>query len=151
MTAAAESFRARLGRNGPQVCLVHGDLVLAEPAGVRAAEALAAGHGLGKDHVEVHRRPSSLAPILQDLRTYSLFGGAKVLLVVDTAVFADRNAAAGLIDEAAEALPFSSPSSSPSLGARERQAASRLVQALHLFDTDVLLDLPAWVFEGDRR
>lgn len=156
MSGAVDSFLARLGRSGPQVCVVHGDLVLAEPAAIRAAEALAAAHGLPKDHVEVHRHPSTLASILQDLRTYSLFGGAKVLLAVDTAVFADRNAAAGLIDEAAEALPLSSPGS---LGPRERLAASRLVQALHLFDTDpdfgpperVLASLPAWAFEGDRR
>jgi hypothetical protein len=147
MSASVESFLGRLGRSGPQVCLVHGDLVLAEPAAVRAAEALAAAHGLPKDHIELHRHAASLAPILQDLRTYSLFGGAKVLLVLDTAVFADRNAAAGLIDEAAEALPLSSPT----LGPRERQAASRLLQALHLFDTDALSGLPAWAFEGDRR
>ncbi|HEX5720274.1 MAG TPA: hypothetical protein VF179_29230 [Thermoanaerobaculia bacterium] len=147
MSASVESFLGRLGRSGPQVCLVHGDLVLAEPAAVRAAETLAAAHGLPKDHIELHRHAASLAPILQDLRTYSLFGGAKVLLVLDTAVFADRNAAAGLIDEAAEALPLNSPA----LGPRERQAASRLLQALHLFDTDALSDLPPWAFEGDRR
>lgn len=145
--SSVETFLQRLGRSGPQVCLVHGDLVLAEPAAVRAAGALAAAHGLPVERVEVHRHPSSLAPILQDLRTYSLFGGAKVLLALDTAVFADRNAAAGLIDEAAEVLPLSSPM----LGPRERQAASRLLQALHLFDTDALSDLPAWAFEGDRR
>ena len=147
MSASVESFLGRLGRSGPQVCLVHGDLVLAEPAAVRAAEVLAAAHGLPRERVEIHRHASSLAPILQDLRTYSLFGGAKVLLVLDTAVFADRNAAAGLIDEAAEVLPLSSPV----LGPKERQAASRLLQALHLFDTDALSDLPAWAFEGDRR
>lgn len=154
---SSEGFLARLEGGKAQVCLVHGDLVLAEPAAVRAAEALARVHGLPADRIETHRHPSSLAPVLQDLRTYSLFGGAKVLLVVDTAVFADRNAAAGLIDEAAEALPLSAPGGS--LGARERQAASRLVQALHLFDADpaagsperVLAKLPAWAFEGDRR
>lgn len=145
--SAVDKLLQQLGKGGPQVCLVHGDLVLAEPAAVRAAETLAQAHGLPGDRVETHRRPSSLAPILQDLRTYSLFGGAKVLLAVDTAVFADRNAAAGLIDEAAEALPLTSPV----LGPRERQAASRLLQALHLFDTDDLSGLPAWAFEGDRR
>lgn len=159
MAAAASSdgFLARLGDGKAQVCLIHGDLVLAEPAAVRAAEVLAKLHGLPADRIETHRHPSSLAPVLQDLRTYSLFGGAKVLLVVDTAVFADRNAAAGLIDEAAEALPLSSPGGA--LGSRERQAASRLLQALHLFDADpaaasperVLAKLPAWAFEGDRR
>lgn len=152
MSSSVEKFLQQLGRSRPQICLVHGDLVLAEPAGVRAAEVLAEAQGLPKSGVETHRRPSSLAPILQDLRTYSLFGGAKVLLALDTAVLADRNAAAGLIDEAAEVLPlpsFAGPN--PALGPRERQAASRLLQALHLFDTDVLSDLPAWAFEGDRR
>jgi hypothetical protein len=155
MTAPVESFLARLGRSGPQVCVVHGDLVLAEPAAVRAAQALAEAHGLPKDRVEIYRHPSSLSPILQDLRTYSLFGGAKVLLALDTAVFADRNATAGLIDDAAEVLPLGSRDV---LGPRERQAASRLVQALHLFDAApdsgpperVLSALPAWAFEGDR-
>jgi hypothetical protein len=160
MTSAVESFLSRLGsrlgRSGPQVSVVHGDLVLAEPAAVRAAQIFAEAHGLPKDRVEIYRHPSSLSPILQDLRTYSLFGGAKVLLALDTAVFADRNAAAGLIDDAAEVLPLSSRDT---LGARERQAASRLVQALHLFDAApdsgpperVLAALPAWAFEGDRR
>ncbi len=155
MTASLDSFVARLGRSGPQILVVHGDLVLAEPAAVRAAEALAAAHGLPADRVEVHRHPPSLGPILQDLRTYSLFGGAKVILALDTAVFADRNAAAGLVDDAAGALPLSSRET---LGPRERQAASRLVQALHLFDIDpasgaperLLSSLPAWAFEGDR-
>lgn len=147
MSSSVEKFLQQLGRSRPQICLVHGDLVLAEPAGVRAAEALAEAQGLSGNGVEVHRHPSSLAPLLQDLRTYSLFGGAKVLLALDTAVFADRNAAAGLIDEAAEVLPLNSPT----LGPRERQAASRLLQALHLFDTEALSDLPAWAFEGDRR
>jgi len=145
--SAVDKFLQQLGQSGPQVCLIHGDLVLAEPAAVRAAEALAAAHGLPKEHVELHRHPTSLAPILQDLRTYSLFGGAKVLLALDTAVFADRNAAAGLIDDAAEVLPLHSPA----LGPRERQAASRLLQALHLFGTEALSGLPAWAFEGDRR
>lgn len=162
MTTAVDSFLSRLfrpGHSGPQVCVVHGDLVLAEPAAVRAAQILADAHGLPRDRVEIYRHPSSLSPILQDLRTYSLFGGAKVLLALDTAVFADRNAAAGLIDDAAEALPLASNHALAALGPRERQAASRLVQALHLFDAApdsgpperVLGALPAWAFEGDRR
>ncbi|MFL6292929.1 MAG: DNA polymerase III subunit delta [Thermoanaerobaculia bacterium] len=145
--SSVDKFLQQVGQSGPQVCLVHGDLVLAEPAAVRVAETLAAAHALPKERVELHRHPSSLAPILQDLRTYSLFGGAKVLLALDTAVFADRNAAAGLIDDAAEVLPLNSPA----LGPRERQAASRLLQALHLFGTEALSGLPAWAFEGDRR
>ena len=43
-TTSVDSFLARLQQVGPQICLIHGDLVLAEPAALRAAEALAAGH-----------------------------------------------------------------------------------------------------------
>jgi hypothetical protein len=155
---SVDRFLSRLAGGGPaaQACLVHGDLVLAEPAAVRAAEALAKLHGCPPDRIEIHRRPATLSPILQDLRTYSLFGGAKVVLAVDTAVLADRSAAAALIDEAQEALPLAS---ADALSGRERQAASRLLQALRLFDLDpyagpvegVLSGLPAWALEGDRR
>ncbi|HEX2253119.1 MAG TPA: hypothetical protein VHQ65_07620 [Thermoanaerobaculia bacterium] len=100
---------------------------------------------------EVHRRPSRLAPLLDDLRTYSLFAAAKVLLVVDTALVADSSAAADLVDEAAEALPLSGDP-----GAREREAASRLLQALRLFGIEavtadpgeVVEALPDWVLQG---
>lgn len=157
MTASVETFLASLTRQGtpPQVCLVHGDLVLAEPAARRAAEVLGVAVGAPADAIETHRRPPSLSPLLQDLRTYSLFASAKVILAVDTAVFADRNAAGELIDDAAEALPLRSEGT---LAARERQAASRLLQALRLFDLDpyagpadrVLADLPGWVLEGGK-
>jgi DNA polymerase III delta subunit len=157
--ATVESFLAGLGKGGrPQVCLVHGDLVLAEPAAERIAAALAQALGCSPNHIEPHRRPPSLSPLLQDLRTFSLFASAKVALVVDSAVFADRGAAADLIDDAAESLP-SLPSDNGEdrgLTARERQAASRLFQALHLFDLDpqagapeqILGELPSWVLEG---
>jgi DNA polymerase III delta subunit len=136
---------------GPQVCLVHGDLVLAEPAAERVAAALAEALGCAPER---HRRPSSLSPLLQDLRTFSLFATAKAILVVDSAVFADRGAAAELIDDAAEVLPVTVEDRP--LSGRERQAASRLFQALHLFDLDphagppdrLLGELPAWAFEG---
>jgi hypothetical protein len=142
----------------PQVLLVHGDLVLAEPAALQIAEALAARHGA---RVESHRRPPSLAPLLQDLRTFSLFGSAKVLLAVDTAALADRSAAADLLDDAEEALPLGAAApggSGPALSARERQAASRLMQVLRLFDVEAgrgsaeqaLAQLPAWVLEGGK-
>ena len=159
MAGAVESFLAGLRRGPrPQVCLVHGDLVLAEPAAVRVAEILAEAFGCPPDRIETHRRPPSLAPLLQDLRTYSLFATAKVVLAVDTAVFADRAAAAELIDDAAEALPMAS-GEGRAFSARERHAASRLFQALHLFDLDpyagpperLLGELPAWVLEGARR
>jgi hypothetical protein len=141
-----------------QVFLVHGDLVLAEPAALAVAEALAAQHG---GRVEAHRRPASLGPLLQDLRTFSMFGSAKVLLAIDTSAFADRSAAADLIDDAAEALPLQGGTGeAPALSARERQAASRLMQTLRLFEIEtgagagqvdeVLGQLPAWVFEGGK-
>ncbi len=161
------------GGSAGQVALVHGDLVLAEPAALAVATALAEPHG---GRVEPHRRPDSLAALLQDLRTFSLFGGGKVVLAVATAAFADRSGAADLIDDAEEALPAARPagaSTSPGAGAgpadeaaggaaplsaRERQAASRLVQALKLFEIDprrgpveeAVGQLPGWVLEGGR-
>jgi hypothetical protein len=151
------AFLARLTAGGarPAVCLVTGDLVLAEPAAERIAEALAATVGCP---VESHRRPVSIAPLLADLATYSLFAPGKVLLALDTAVLADRGAAAALIDDAAEGLPTGNAGAGEarSMGARERQAAVRLLQALHLFDVDpyeggaenAISELPGWALEG---
>ena len=104
----------------------------------------------------MHRRPASLSPLLQDLRTFSLFATGKVLLASDSAVFADRSAAGELIDDAADVVPLAADGHS--LSARERQAASRLLQALHLFDINpyageperALAELPAWVLEGGK-
>ena len=115
---------------GQPVWLVHGDLVLAEPAAARLAAALAERAGCA---VESHRRPADLLPLLADLRTYSLFASGKVLLVIDSAALADRNAAAELLADAQEALPVDP---ARPLAARERQAASRLLQALRLFAID---------------
>jgi hypothetical protein len=158
LAESIETFLTRLTRGGqpPQVCLVHGDLVMADPAARRVAEALAAAAGLGAAAVEVHRRPASLSPLLQDLRTFSLFATGKVLLASDSAVFADRGAAGELIDDAADVVPIAADGHS--LSARERQAASRLLQALHLFDINpyageperALAELPAWVLEGGK-
>ena len=158
MADPVETFLSRLTRGGqtPQVCLVHGDLVMAEPAARRVAEALARAAGLPPAAVEVHRRPQSLSPILQDLRTFSLFASGKVLLATASAVFADRGAAGELIDDAAEAVPLAADGHT--LSAREREAASRLLQALHLFDVDpyageperALSELPVWVLEGGK-
>jgi len=158
LAESIETFLTRLARSGqpPQVCLVHGDLVMAEPAARRVAEALAGAAGLGAAAVEVHRRPASLSPLLQDLRTFSLFATGKVLLASDSAVFADRGAAGELIDDAADVVPIAADGHS--LSARERQAASRLLQALHLFDINpytgeperALAELPAWVLEGGK-
>lgn len=147
-----DRFLGALNRSAPpQVCLVHGDLVLAEPAAERVAAAIAEALGCSPER---HRHPPSLSPLLQDLRTFSLFASAKVLLAIDTAVFADRGAAAELIDDAAEVLPVAVEDRP--LSGKERQAASRLFQALHLFDLDPLAgpperllgELPAWAFEG---
>jgi hypothetical protein len=173
MTDPLHRLLAALGQGGAssstsQVFLVQGDLVLAEPAARKVAEALAAAGG---GRVEPHRRPISLAPLLADLRTFSLFGSPKVLLAIDTAAFADRSAAADLVDDAEEALPLAggavagaerqagaAAGAGRRLSARERQAASRLLQALRLFGIDAgagtaeqaLDQLPAWVFEGGR-
>lgn len=146
-----ELTRGASSQGRPQVCVVHGDLVLAEPAAERVATVLAEALGCAP---EKHRRPPSLAPLLQDLRTFSLFTSSKALLVVDSAVFADRGAAAELIDDAAEVLPVTVEDRP--LSGRERPAASRLFQAIHLFNLDplagpperVLGELPAWAFEG---
>src|SRR5438270_894687 len=144
------------GDGAPQVFLVQGDLVLAEPAAAKVAEALAAKHG---GRAESYRRPLSLAPLLQDLRTFSLFGAPKVVLAVDTAAFADRSAAADLVDDAEEALPLpGGGAEARSLSPRERQAASRLLQALKLFEIDAasgsaeqaLEQLPGWALEGGK-
>ena len=150
MNPRTEGLPASLARGErPAVVLVHGDLVLAEPAALRVAELLAEP-GVT---VEVHRRPARLADLLQDLRTFSLFSPAKVILAVDSAALADRSVAADLIDEAAEALPLGDAGN---LSARGRQGAARLLQALALFELDaaagnpeeVLGGLPAWALEG---
>ncbi|MFL6259098.1 MAG: DNA polymerase III subunit delta [Thermoanaerobaculia bacterium] len=158
MADPVETFLSRLTRGGqtPQVCLVHGDLVMAEPAARRVAEALARAAGLPPAAVEVHRRPQSLSPLLQDLRTFSLFASGKVLLATASAVFADRGAAGELIDDAAEVVPVAPDGHA--LSGREREGASRLLQALHLFDVDpyageperALSELPVWVLEGGK-
>lgn len=132
--------------------LVHGDPVLAEPAGTRLAEALAE---VGGCRLVTHRRSSDLESILADLRTFSLFEPAKVVLAVDTAVLADRRAAAGLIDSAAEVVPLSL-GEGDELAAPQREAASRLLQALRLFQLDpehgdppqLLEQLPKWALQG---
>lgn len=129
-----------------------GDLVLAEPAGARLATALAERIGVS---VESHRRPADLASLLDDLKTYSLFGAGKVLLVVDSAVLADREAAATLV---ADALEGGSPGEG-GLAPSQREAASRLLQALHLFGIDpalrapgqVVEQLPDWALAGRKR
>jgi len=140
----------RAGRPGA-VYLVYGDLVLARPQAARIAEALAALTG---GSVVERRRPTGLGAIFADLRTYSLFSGSKVILVVDAAIFADRKAAADLVDQAEEGLPV--PDAVGELPTAVREAASRLLQALRLFEivpretgaAQALEALPDWAFEG---
>ncbi len=135
------------------VYLVHGDLVLAEPAAVRLAEVLGRRSGMSPD---VRRHPPRLSPLLDDLKTYSLFGGGKVVVAIDTAALADRRDAADLIDEAEDALPIDDPHELPS---RARPGASRLLQAMRLFDLapevgdlhKQIESLPKWVLEGGKK
>lgn len=133
------------------VYLVHGDLVLAEPAAERLARAVAEKNGC---EPEIRRHPPRLSVVLDDLATFSLFGVAKVVLAIDTAVLADRSAAAELIDDAEAALPVGEGE----LSSRSRHGASRLMQALRLFGIDpargtveaAIADLPGWALEGGR-
>ena len=142
--------RAGSDAAGP-VYLVQGDRVMAEPAAVRLAEAIAGRVGC---EVEVHRRPPGLDGILADLNTFSLFATGKVIAAIETAVLADLQAAGGLIDDAREALPLAAGEGD--LTVAERRSALRLVQALRLFDLDpyagqpdtVLAELPLWALQG---
>jgi hypothetical protein len=130
MSSAVERWLTEIvGGEVRPVYLVVGDLVLAEPVAERLAEALGKALGSPPDR---HRRPARLTLILEDLRTFSLFAPAKVSLVVDAALFADRSIAADLLSDALEAAP---PSGSE-LAPKERQAAARLLQALRLFGVD---------------
>ena len=133
--------------------LVTGEHVLAMKAATRIADALAARGGC---RTTVHRQPAELRPILADLLTFSLFDPAKVTLVVDSAAFADRAAAAGLIDEAEAALPVAAGAP---LSAAGREAAGRLLQAMRLFGVaagagtpeEAVASLPASVLDGGAR
>lgn len=133
--------------------LIWGDRVLAEPAATRLAAAL--GEKLGCEP-QVHRRPARLAPLLADLKTFSLFESAKVMVIVDSAVLGDVAAAAGLIEDAAAVVPVDAAGGDPT--PREQQAALRLLQALRLFQIDPyegramarIEELPDWALQGRR-
>jgi DNA polymerase III subunit delta len=134
------------------VYLVTGDAVLAEPAAQRLAAAIAERAGA---EVLTRRRPNALGVVIEDLRTYSLFGGGKVVVVTETALLADRAAAADLVDQAAEALPVAAEGE---LTEKEREAGGRLLLALRLFGVDpraadpasVVGSLPGWALAGGR-
>jgi DNA polymerase-3 subunit delta len=152
VSTSLESILASLKQGGNEpVYVVTGNLVLAEPAAKKLADALAAR---GDADVEVIRRPPRLGDLLGDLRTFSLFAGCRVMLVVESALLADRKAAASLIDEIAEALPLSQGEAE--LDRKERAAAGRLLQVLRLFEIDpyagapaeILVRLPEWALQG---
>lgn len=129
------------GRRRP-LYLVAGDRVLAEPAAVQLGTRLAAQAGCD---AEVHRRPESLADILTDLRTFSLFSTAKVAVVIDSAVLADLAAAASLLAEAVGELPVAAGDELPPAG---RRAAARLIQVLRLYQIDPRVGAASEVVDG---
>ena len=136
------------------VYLATGDSVLAEPVAQRIAEQLAR-----RFEVEItsERRPAGLGRALQDLRTYSLFDSGKVVLILESALLADRSSAADLIDEAAEVLPFQNDEGD--LSPKEVTAAGRLLQVLRLFGVDpgqgsaerAIGNLPSWALQGGKK
>ena len=138
------------GRIAP-IYLVHGDRVLAEPAGLRLAEALAKQFDCEPGVV---RRPDELAGVVADLRTFSLFGSGKVVVAVESGLLADKSAAGALFDDVRSQLPWSGEAAD--LQGKSRDAALRLLQILRLFDVDpaavgvdrALAALPATVFAG---
>lgn len=69
-----------------------------------------------------------------DLRTFSLFADGKVVAVVESGVFADRATAATLFDEVRQQLPWTG--GPDDLTGKTRDAATRLLQILRLFDLD---------------
>lgn len=134
--------------------LVAGERVLAEPGALRVAESLAQ---VAQCQVEVYTRPVSIASILADLKTYSLFSTAKVVVAVETALLADEGTAAELIDEVLEVLPLAS-AEPEALSDKERRAAGLLLHTLRLFRVDPFADssaaaierLPASACEGGK-
>ncbi|MBT8494874.1 MAG: hypothetical protein KJO07_17590 [Deltaproteobacteria bacterium] len=138
------------GRIGP-LYLVTGDRIVSEPAALRLGEVLAESFGCP---VDVLRRPESLLPALDDLRTFALFDAGKVTVVVESSVLADEGTAASLVDEAIDVLPVGDQE--VALGARERRAAACLLQALRLFQLDpyassaeeLIQQLPKSALEG---
>ena len=112
--------------------LVTGDRVLTEAGAGRIADALAKKT---ESEIESYVRPVSLDRILADLKTYSLFSPAKIVVVVESSVLADETTAAALVDEVLEVLPLGSiEPEQPSQ--RELIAASRLLHVLRLFRID---------------
>lgn len=151
--STTDKLIADLGTGPAQaVYLVSGDMVVAEAQARKLAQALADKAGCA---LTVHRHPAEMGSILADLRTFSLFESAKVVLVVDSALMTDRAAAAELIDQAAAGLPLDDVEN---LKAKQRLAASRLMQALHVFAIDAngpperaVGELPDWALKGGKK
>ncbi len=152
-TLTTQTLISELAKAEPQAMyLVSGDLVVAEAQARKLAEALADKVGCA---VTTHRHPPEMGSVLADLRTFSLFESAKVVLVVDSALLTDRAAAADLIDQAAAGLPLDEVDH---LNAKQRLAASRLMQALHVFAVDAstaperaIAELPDWALKGGKK
>lgn len=129
VTAQSIVDQIRRGEIHP-VYLVHGDAVLAEPPALTIAQALADRVGC---ELEVRRRVPTLAPLLADLRTLSLFTKGRVLVAISSAALADASAAGALIDEIEEVLPITAGTD---LDSRQKQAGGRLLQVLRLHSID---------------
>lgn len=127
---------ARAGELSP-IVLVAGDRPLAEPLATRLAASL--GELWGTSPVTL-RHPGELVAIVDDLRTFSMFAGGKVVVAVETGLLADRDAAADLLAPVREALPWSG--GPLELAGRAREAALRLLQVLRLFDADPATETP---------
>ena len=118
--------------------LVIGEQVVAMREARRIAGVVAAAAGC---EVTIHKGAAGaeLRSILADLCTFSLFEPAKVALVSECAVFADRDAAADLIDQTAGVLDdrdgVGGEPGEP-LSSAGKQAAGRLLQVLRLFGID---------------
>ena len=118
--------------------LVIGEQVLAMREATRIAAALAASAGC---EVAVHKGAAGaeVGSILADLCTFSLFEPAKVALVSECAVFADRDAAADLIDQTASVLDDEyrlGGEPGEWLSRIQGLEAGRLLQVLRLFGID---------------
>lgn len=151
---AIDRLLAEVEGDGPQpLYLVQGEPIVAVPAAERLAEGLAERLGCP---VERHQRPEDLGPLLADLKTYSLFSSAKLILAVESVVLADRAAAAQLVEEAAKVLPLAGGADAE-LTDRERRAARTLLRVLELFGLDPdrpgasLSQLPDSAFKGTGK
>ncbi len=133
MDGARRSGERKLSPPAPlaasPIHLVVGDPSLAEPKAVALAEQLAGGSGL---HTLARHR-ESLTAVLDDLETYSLFNEPKVVVAFESALLADKSAAAALIDAA---LDDPITDSQAELSSRQRWGATRLYNALRMHGID---------------